>query len=538
MAARYWTHGYDIYGPSRNYVFHNYHDTQDPATKWHSDPRSSDSGYARLMNLFGYLVTPPTTDSAEGKMTLASIQKLERTSDLGPYGFGEKRSFQEFLGYCGFVQDETLRVIVHAYESCGNMSWYPWEDQSWTFVETSAPRLFLRKQSTTVELTAGVDFKTLAYSAPGSVTAPAGIPNHDIEGCTLSAFGNFVRGTIAVVRRGHCSFAEKVKVAENAGAAGILIFDHTPEQKVINGTLTVSTRMSSDIPAVTLTHEIGQELVHDIEIGLLLDLTLVTSTSLQKDPPYIQKHSYEVTDEGSGHVTPLDEKMEYASIQTEVSKRRLIQSFYVQTNAVRKILPSSHRSSSNIHKTQEYLDESDAESYITKLGVQSDDTSTAVFDEDGQKPVKSDINIEVNDGHDDNYAWNYDTMDMSNSSTVHKAQESIGKSVTESCITKLDVIKLDAQSDDTSTAVFDEDGQKPVKSDINIEVNDGHDDNYAWNYDTIDTMNLLLALFYGSSTLLMHVCVFRLAIGSREVWRAVQAVREPRVDAQCGWWFG
>jgi Zn-dependent M28 family amino/carboxypeptidase len=79
------------------------------------------------------------------------------------------------------------------------------------------------------------DFRLLHYSGSGDVTAavqavdvvmpPGDAPDSSSSGCDRADFDGFARGRIALLQRGVCSFGEKVALAEEAGAAGVIIFN-------------------------------------------------------------------------------------------------------------------------------------------------------------------------------------------------------------------------------------------------------------------------------------------------------------------------
>ena len=86
-------------------------------------------------------------------------------------------------------------------------------------------------------------------SGPGDVTAavtPVDVqlttPNANTSGCEAADFAGFTAGTIALIQRGTCTFADKALNAQAAGAAGVIIFnagddDTAARQDLIVGTL-------------------------------------------------------------------------------------------------------------------------------------------------------------------------------------------------------------------------------------------------------------------------------------------------------------
>ncbi|HYN66846.1 MAG TPA: M28 family metallopeptidase [Ornithinibacter sp.] len=86
-------------------------------------------------------------------------------------------------------------------------------------------------------------------SGPGNVTAAVtpvdlqlALGNTSSSGCSAEDFSGFPAGTIALVQRGTCPFADKAVNAQAAGAAGVIIFnqgdaDTAARQDLIVGTL-------------------------------------------------------------------------------------------------------------------------------------------------------------------------------------------------------------------------------------------------------------------------------------------------------------
>ena len=110
----------------------------------------------------------------------------------------------------------------------------------------------------------------MTYSGSGDVTAevtpvdlqipPAADANTSTSGCEADDFAGFPAGNIALVQRGNCAFFDKALNAQEAGAAGVIIFNEGQEGRtevVINGTLGGA---GIDIPAVGTTYAVGEAL--------------------------------------------------------------------------------------------------------------------------------------------------------------------------------------------------------------------------------------------------------------------------------------
>ncbi|WP_433368537.1 M28 family metallopeptidase [Streptosporangium sp. CA-115845] len=119
----------------------------------------------------------------------------------------------------------------------------------------------------------GVDFQTMTYSGSGKITAPVqGVdlvlppaPNAtSSSGCEVSDFKGFVRGNIALIQRGSCSFQAKAERAQAAGASGVVIFNEgqpgealADRRILLRGSVNTS---SIKIPIVGATFAAGKEL--------------------------------------------------------------------------------------------------------------------------------------------------------------------------------------------------------------------------------------------------------------------------------------
>lgn len=125
------------------------------------------------------------------------------------------------------------------------------------------------------------DFTLMNYSPSGSATAAItavdvslGLANTSTSACEVEDFKDFVKGNIALVQRGTCTFEAKAQNAFNAGASGVIIFNQgdTEERKsLFSSTLGESHTMT--IPVLATTYDVGASLVE------LKDAQLSMSTS-------------------------------------------------------------------------------------------------------------------------------------------------------------------------------------------------------------------------------------------------------------------
>jgi Zn-dependent M28 family amino/carboxypeptidase len=114
-------------------------------------------------------------------------------------------------------------------------------------------------------------------SGAGDVTAPVTAvdinlvpPRESTSGCESADFNAFPAGSIALIQRGTCSFAEKAENAQAAGAASVIIFNqgNTPDREdVLSGTLSP---FVAAIPVVGVSFAAGAQLAEPGSIARIL----------------------------------------------------------------------------------------------------------------------------------------------------------------------------------------------------------------------------------------------------------------------------
>lgn len=116
------------------------------------------------------------------------------------------------------------------------------------------------------------------FSGSGDVTASVGVPSVP-TGCASADFAGFVPGRIALISRGDCSFTDKARNAQLAGATGVVIYDNVESEK-LSGMLSTGTMFT--LPVVGITRSEGQRLVDLVAQGLVLHLK--ADTRLETTP--------------------------------------------------------------------------------------------------------------------------------------------------------------------------------------------------------------------------------------------------------------
>ncbi len=139
---------------------------------------------------------------------------------------------------------------------------------SFPFFEEHSPPVFQRTAPTSQIYAEGPDFSTMEYSGSGDVTRivqnaggfilPPSAESSSTSGCTAADFAGFVPGSIALIQRGGCTFAEKAAAAKVAGAAAALIFNEGQADRLDNFGGTLGGPV--DIPVFSVSFAVGNAL--------------------------------------------------------------------------------------------------------------------------------------------------------------------------------------------------------------------------------------------------------------------------------------
>jgi Zn-dependent M28 family amino/carboxypeptidase len=141
------------------------------------------------------------------------------------------------------------------------------------------------------------DFFTAEYSGSGNATAPiqavdvvmppGAAASTSNSGCEATDFAGFTAGNIALLQRGTCDFVVKAENAEQAGAAGVIIYNEgTPGAPDRIDTLnpTLGDAADVDIPVVGTSFAIGEELFNLLQSGPVV-VHLQTDTRIRTNVP-------------------------------------------------------------------------------------------------------------------------------------------------------------------------------------------------------------------------------------------------------------
>jgi Zn-dependent M28 family amino/carboxypeptidase len=184
----------------------------------------------------------------------------------------------------------------------------------------------------------GTDFATMTFSGSGDVTAPVegvdlalATPETSTSGCEAGDFAGLTAGSIALIQRGTCTFADKASNAAAAGAVGVVVFnqgDGADRSGLLTGTLGGDV---VDIPVVGTTFALGRDLADPGTTAHLFTQTLSeprTTTNVLAETPggdpknvvMLGAHLDSVTegpgidDNGTGSATILEVAKQMAAV--------------------------------------------------------------------------------------------------------------------------------------------------------------------------------------------------------------------------------
>ncbi|VCU72280.1 Leupeptin-inactivating enzyme 1 precursor [Pigmentiphaga humi] len=177
-------------------------------------------------------------------MTLDGVMAhLEAWYDIAMRNGGTRTSGTE--GYLASV-DYAQRI----FEGAG----YQVERQSFPFsaYEDVEPSVLSRVSPLPA---AAIDNDSMEFSGSGDVTAPAqAVPAF---GCNAGDFAAFSAGSVALIRRGECSFTTKAGLAQAAGAVAVVVYNNEPGG--FGGALEHEPQI--ELPVVAIAMEAGEQLV-------------------------------------------------------------------------------------------------------------------------------------------------------------------------------------------------------------------------------------------------------------------------------------
>ncbi|MFE0172852.1 M28 family metallopeptidase [Streptomyces sp. NPDC059002] len=154
--------------------------------------------------------------------------------------------------------------------------------QNFTFPESATQREKLTLRSPGQGELATKAFEFSKSTPQGGLTAKLAAARVDeTPGCTPDDYKtDTFTGKIALVKRGTCTYAEKEAAAAQAGAAGILVYNHSGDKPAAGS---VGDPSQAHIPAAGLSKADGEKLAEDLAKGEVeVNLDVATTTTHRK----------------------------------------------------------------------------------------------------------------------------------------------------------------------------------------------------------------------------------------------------------------
>ncbi|MGH2489790.1 MAG: M28 family peptidase, partial [Candidatus Limnocylindria bacterium] len=140
----------------------------------------------------------------------------------------------------------------------------------------ATPPIFEQITPTPTSYVDGVDFSSMTFSPNGDFTAavtavdltlpPSPAPS-STSGCDDADYVGFPAGTIALVQRGTCTFAQKAVKADAAGAVAVIVFNEGQPGRTARVDGTLGGPVAHDAPVIGTSFAIGEDLSNGVLNG-------------------------------------------------------------------------------------------------------------------------------------------------------------------------------------------------------------------------------------------------------------------------------
>lgn len=115
-AARFFTHGYDVYTPNHVYVLHDYHKSQsNPITRGWGHDRTLHGTFEQSNKRLRTMLDMPHGESDED-----TAKRMRRSK----FGLGDRRTLDQLIQFTGFDL-RNQKVSIDGKNRCGNIQWVP-----------------------------------------------------------------------------------------------------------------------------------------------------------------------------------------------------------------------------------------------------------------------------------------------------------------------------------------------------------------------------------------------------------------------------
>ncbi|UVI35865.1 M28 family peptidase [Brevibacterium spongiae] len=204
----------------------------------------------------------PTEHTDMGVTGDAAMKHLQKISDIST-----SRADEGFraLGTPGY--EEAVEYVESTLEATGafDVKRQAFEVESQDFGTVDVKVDGEKVEVTTAEYTEGTSEPLTRLP----VALPVDDDNSDFAGgqlgCSADDFDASAEGALVLVSRGECAFGDKTKAATEAGAAAVIIYnnDSANPDEALNATL--GGRIENSAPTVTVTYNVGQDLLSKVE---------------------------------------------------------------------------------------------------------------------------------------------------------------------------------------------------------------------------------------------------------------------------------
>jgi Zn-dependent M28 family amino/carboxypeptidase len=181
------------------------------------------------------------------------------------------------------------------------------------------------------------EYVNMMYSGAGSISGK--LFNVSNVGCDKGDFNGFVKGSIAIISRGICTFGQKAQLALDSGAIGAIIYNTNP------AVLQASLYNRIDIPVFSVSSLVGQEILGQLDnttismVSKTMYTNTVTFNTLAESKTGDEKSTIVVgahldsvakgpgiNDNGSGSMSVLEIALQIAKVDS--LKNKIIFAFW------------------------------------------------------------------------------------------------------------------------------------------------------------------------------------------------------------------
>jgi Zn-dependent M28 family amino/carboxypeptidase len=235
----------------------------------------------------GIAIAAVPTDTTTALRTSSTLRNAVRVDAIMEH----ERAFQKIANSNGHTRvsgtagyDASAEYVAGKLRAAGYV--VTLQPFTYPFFQEVGESTFKRVSPNSLVYARGNEYDVIDYSGAGEVTGLV-VPTNDVQippsptpgstsGCEATDFAGFPAGSVALIQRGTCTFGEKVKNAEAAGAIAAIIFNEGQEgrTRVIKGRLGAPAK----IAAVGTTFDIGAEFYKMATTGQNPTVHIVTQT--------------------------------------------------------------------------------------------------------------------------------------------------------------------------------------------------------------------------------------------------------------------